>query len=533
MPVWTDTYFRSNSGEDHLGSLSVGVNIAENLLPGINTVTPRARYRSFYCWVLLDFLENSSDKSRNAFKFHLRRREMAYILANLISLSQGNYSHGIIGSIKGRDILKTGQDILDVNQSYVQNDYGGYAIYRGSMLTMHLIQDTSNPGNSDAIMPKGRELAEAFRSGIEKTCYYQKYLDKDLIQKAVLNEYGVAAGLNEAIGHPDGNILLDVFLRPDLLEKSKEVKRRETLAYFLEMISAKPENSWNTNEAWRKILLESRFMDNSQYNCSPEFIYAQKGWRIYQIRQYYAYALETIFCHMIEKLHLRSSGLDELLNPMLESQWVDASGLNYKYDPESSLKQLIDDLPALNLEEGINVTRKIRVHEIDLIAHVVYPLFILVEIYRQVKMLQEDTYCKQFTLVGGEDHLSLDKFVHDMESMLERNAKVKDLCFMIITQYIIHQHHRVALEKLLGYDLETFRILDNEGKLEYRSGYSPNFNQFRGHQALTVLNDLGLLHRADTLYLVTQSGRKMIVDVKEMARRIKVRKWGETVDEEN
>ena len=40
IPAWTDTKFRSNSGQDHLGALSVGANIAEDLLPGINTVTP-------------------------------------------------------------------------------------------------------------------------------------------------------------------------------------------------------------------------------------------------------------------------------------------------------------------------------------------------------------------------------------------------------------------------------------------------------------------------------------------------------------
>lgn len=57
LPAWSTANFRSNTGQDHLGILSVGTTIAENLLPGINTITPRARYRSFYCWVLVDFLE--------------------------------------------------------------------------------------------------------------------------------------------------------------------------------------------------------------------------------------------------------------------------------------------------------------------------------------------------------------------------------------------------------------------------------------------------------------------------------------------
>ena len=80
--------------------------------------------------------------------------------------------------------------------------------------------------------------------------------------------------------------------------------------------------------------------------------------------------------------------------------------------------------------------------------------------------------------------MSIDRFLSDIDSLLKKEAKVEDFCFMIINTYIIRQHHRVATEKLLGYKLETFCIIENDEVLEYRSKYSPNFNQFRGFQGV-------------------------------------------------
>lgn len=50
QPIWTQAEFKTNTGEDHLVILSVGISIGTNMVPGVNTVTPRARYLSFYSW---------------------------------------------------------------------------------------------------------------------------------------------------------------------------------------------------------------------------------------------------------------------------------------------------------------------------------------------------------------------------------------------------------------------------------------------------------------------------------------------------
>lgn len=200
---------------------------------------------------------------------------------------------------------------------------------------------------------------------------------------------------------------------------------------------------------------------------------------------------------------------------------------NYRFDPETSLNEMIETLPTIVLEDLLKVTKGTSLDELNVEAHVVVPTFMLIEVYRWVKNLGKDMYSWKYVCAGGVDHLSLDKFIRDVESLIEKKGQVKDFCNMILSHYLVRQHHRVALEKLMGYNLETFRILENEGKLEYRNGYQPNFNQFRGHQALTALRDLGILQKIDSSYQVTSLGQKVIKDVRQLARTVKTREWGE------
>lgn len=55
-PVWTESHFPRGGARDALRLETTGEAILEELLPGINTVTRRARYYSFWAWVLREFI---------------------------------------------------------------------------------------------------------------------------------------------------------------------------------------------------------------------------------------------------------------------------------------------------------------------------------------------------------------------------------------------------------------------------------------------------------------------------------------------
>lgn len=55
---WIDTNVHSITGEDHLGIKNPSIQMADEMLFGITSITFRARYWAFYCWLLHDFNQN-------------------------------------------------------------------------------------------------------------------------------------------------------------------------------------------------------------------------------------------------------------------------------------------------------------------------------------------------------------------------------------------------------------------------------------------------------------------------------------------
>jgi hypothetical protein len=83
-PKWNDAEVNTVGGDDHLGIKYVAILMADYLQPGITSITPRARYWSFYIWVLYDFIKTQNAHPIKAFKSYLKRQEWYFILANSV-----------------------------------------------------------------------------------------------------------------------------------------------------------------------------------------------------------------------------------------------------------------------------------------------------------------------------------------------------------------------------------------------------------------------------------------------------------------
>ena len=83
-PHWTEKEYNPGGSRDDLGIETLGESILSDLLPGINNQTRRARYYSFWAWVLRDFINDPDTKHTQSNLYAwLRRREAALIFANL------------------------------------------------------------------------------------------------------------------------------------------------------------------------------------------------------------------------------------------------------------------------------------------------------------------------------------------------------------------------------------------------------------------------------------------------------------------
>ncbi len=95
-PHWTEIEYKRGGGRDFLGIETLSEGILADLLPGINNQTRRARYYSFWAWMLHDFIyDKDATHTQAGFYQWLHRREDALILAYL--------SHGCGGGAAGTD----------------------------------------------------------------------------------------------------------------------------------------------------------------------------------------------------------------------------------------------------------------------------------------------------------------------------------------------------------------------------------------------------------------------------------------------
>ena len=86
------------SSRDCLGIESVSATISGEICPIVNTVTPRAFYWPFMCWIYYDFYKNSGLKQRDVKTFDkqfLKRQDYFFVLANL--LIEGSDQNGLNG----------------------------------------------------------------------------------------------------------------------------------------------------------------------------------------------------------------------------------------------------------------------------------------------------------------------------------------------------------------------------------------------------------------------------------------------------
>ncbi|WP_018702837.1 hypothetical protein [Anaeromusa acidaminophila] len=237
--------------------------------------------------------------------------------------------------------------------------------------------------------------------------------------------------------------------------------------------------------------------------------------------------METLMCHLIEELWVESISLSTFLDKKIFKDEVRFGDVKIVFDPDSKLADFIEQLPTLQEEECISAIGSSRMDALKWNDHFATPVSLLMMLYIQLNDLRSDEYCSMFAEMGGDTHISLAEFVGDVDGLLREDSTLGGFCRFVLDKYVVCQHHSTALGKILGYELETFRFVDNDGRLEAIDSYQPNFNQFRVEQLLQVMNDLGLIKINSDKVVVTELGQSTIQKVAQLSRLVEDRIWGE------
>src|SRR5207249_108947 len=129
-PEWLEPFFRPRAGADPLGQQTITTDrIIGRLLPGVLALTERARYYSYYSWLLGRYVEQKRAESPDALSAYIKERE--FELAIAVRLCPRNCGLGPMGGAKVTPRFARTNDAFGRDQS-IESENGGYGLYYGA-----------------------------------------------------------------------------------------------------------------------------------------------------------------------------------------------------------------------------------------------------------------------------------------------------------------------------------------------------------------------------------------------------------------
>jgi hypothetical protein len=542
QPQWIAKMYAGKTGRDHLGLGSVSSDqILPSLSPGINVLTFHPRYHSLYVFLLYEFWQRDIVRNRSNWIAFYRPREFIFSVG---AFQCDQETHGEMRNVVGGQ--KTGsadiqaQEIFDTTYHYIDSPLGGYGLYYRTVMTeMGLVY----PGGSGLPYPvdlpseDGEKVALAFREAIKDTTYYQKFFEenKTEISLDVVKEYIREACLCrlKTPEAPDHELLLELFTEKGTAQDAKA--RRETFRLFLDLAKQTDGTSLDDN-IFRQLIYFQSTETGLRYTPSVSIISTYIRWRLYQAREYYAYALNALWVYLSE-WGIAVGGETQSIS--LDEFW---QHLEKNLDFTAIAKYLGVETPRLNINSGardllawINTVGVAGANDVEkgyqknlLNEHDLYELIGNQKVWQGVELtamfslllLVAERFSTpsirlrpewEISKMGANGRLSVDRFLRELYDRVEGGATVAEIVRWIYRAYIITQHQMVASSKLPD---NTFRFRLDGKQLRFYNLTNPlSFMNSRFDAISTTIYELGLCGdlKADE-HALSSSGEKLLAD---------------------
>lgn len=303
---------RYSTGRDHLGMQATSVATYSFLVPGLTNLTQRARYYSYYPWLVEQYAQEVRSSSVNEFNKFMRRGELLYAFASIMLDSE---QRGIVGSLFVRSYLKenvTPSNRTDLNlaeyadiqkgkRTYWQLSGGGFTqYYLGPLIDIGILARAENhriPVATDI----GREIAKSFEQSIGNDAkkVILSSIRSGTIKYSELSKY-LPPILPDRI---DARGKEAMMLRQQLIPPATDLRginRREVILSYLTYLS---QDSISDGQYDLPRAIYYREGNNKKRLSFPESFGSLYGWRFYQISEYVHYALEYMMFYLLKFLH--------------------------------------------------------------------------------------------------------------------------------------------------------------------------------------------------------------------------------------
>ena len=536
--------YAGKPGRDHLGLGSVSSDqILPSLSPSINVLNFHPRYHSFYAFLLDEFWRRDLPRSQSAWIVFFRPREFIFSIgAHMCDQPEHGQLGRIVGSQQAGPLAAQNLTTYLSNTNYIVSELGGYGLYyRTVMAELGIIYPGGKgfPYPVDVPTEYGKEVADAFRQSVRSTQYFQHYFESDEIQvpREIIQAYGRKACLCQLkkFSAPDRPYLLDTFLHKG--NPSAAASRRETFRLFLDIADQTAE--WGLSEdIFRQLIYFGKSSSGISYHPNESIGETFRRWRLYQAREYYAFALNAFWLFLCD-WGVRQGGV---IDPIPLSQFWDF--LDQAVDFNMLASTLGITKPNLSLDSGFrelnnwllslaNTSAQVfdgtwgidsPVHEHQLYQfandHIANPTpevmitgMIIMLALIHLRFGDPELWIKpewEISRMGSDGRLSLDGFVHQMHRRLKNGpVTIREILTWLYEDYVILQHQIVATRKLPE---NTFRFQREGGRLKFTQLKNPlAFMNSRFEAISTTIYDLGLCgDMAQPGHDLTEDGRRLL-----------------------
>ena len=344
-------------GLNQLGMRTIVEALFASLLPGMNNVTDRIRYYSFYCWLLNRFKDAGVGPARQYpredFITFLRTSE--YLLAN-INYYTGN-TIGIPGITYVYNHIEASPEEISLAEgittpngtagSYWANRWGIFGqYYAASIVDMALIGHTeANPEffNVTPITPglvDGQSVATAFEESVGQLGeVFFDCVGKSLVTKSQARELSFVFNMHSFTNPVERELLIKALLQKDRPASVNKTTwhRKLTIKYILQYIESHPGQSFD-DQAFAEWMYW-RFHNEGESSSTL------LGWYVYYMEEAWQYLSSIVFSRVLEETDEQTwTPVRDVVNKIADEI---CSYIIGNEDSTVSLRRAIENLPSI------------------------------------------------------------------------------------------------------------------------------------------------------------------------------------------
>lgn len=516
-------------GLDHLAVQAPCINVYGRLLPGITNVTDRARYYSFYPWLIWTFDKQGFTTYDDEFVERFRRADCLFTLiserhAAVVGSDYDDHAAAMVGSDTLRGVsagLAEGDRVRLSDYSlregaktrYFKNKLGGLGQYYLGVLRELAVLDGDASQGIKYTRQIGQLIAEQVDAGFDGDLFLS-VVESNSVTTEQLDALSALCPCQLASNAAEQEILGKLFFARESFYDPEALPRRRTLQSVLQLAGLLDDQEHELTESTFRACAYCGALPNGDPWPVPDSLVGNREkWAVYSRNEVLSVAVQGLFCSLLDAyqesaLRFESSRavVDWFVNQGAVQDALDEFGVDQPFDncvatastwlPQ--FNQWTEPLHEAQLVESIvRMSKKGKATE--------NRRTILIASLRTMVALAGRTQsdgAAYADLVFQEGYfqyypINLKSFEYHRSNSWP-SMTMRDVLRWMLLNWGIELHLRVALRKLRGQSKSTFRIRPSDRGLEVTNVPEAVHTQPRFKQAMRILKDVGALEKSDS-----------------------------------